>query len=78
MGPPGVGKGAVARAFAQAAACLTPIPHPFDACGVCDSCRRAETGIQPELITVVPAGEQMQIWQFWDRDKSRPASCRIR
>lgn len=68
VGPPGVGKGALARAFAQAAACLSPQHHPFDACGACESCRRAEAGTQPEIITVLPAGEQMQIWQLWDRD----------
>jgi DNA polymerase-3 subunit delta' len=71
VGAPGVGKGALARAFAQAAACLDPRRDPFDACGSCDSCRRAEAGTQPEIVTVVPAGEQIQIWQFWDRD-NRP------
>jgi DNA polymerase-3 subunit delta' len=71
VGAVGVGKGAVARAFAQAAACLEPRCEPFDACGVCDSCRRVEAGTQPEVVTLLPAGEQMQIWQFWDRD-NRP------
>src|SRR5579862_1025591 len=42
VGTPGVGKGWLARALAQAAACLTPTPDPFDACGACESCRRAE------------------------------------
>ena len=27
-----------------------------------------EAGTQPEIATIYPAGEQMQIWQFWDRD----------
>ncbi len=72
VGTPGVGKGGLARAFAQAAACLTPTASPFDACGGCESCRRAETGVQPEIVTIRPAGDQMQIWQFWDRD-NRPA-----
>ncbi len=67
-GPAGVGKGALARAFAQAVACLTPRHAPFDACGECESCRRMEAGTQPEVATIYPAGEQMQIWQFWDRD----------
>ena len=71
IGAKGVGKGALAQAFAQSAACLTPKREPFDACGVCDSCVRAEKGTQPEIVTVMPAGEQMQIWQFWDRD-NRP------
>ncbi len=68
VGPAGVGKGALARAFAQAVACLTPRRLPFDSCGTCDSCRRAEAGTQPEIVSIFPAGEQMQIWQFWDRD----------
>ena len=71
IGAKGVGKGALAQAFAQAAACLTPRRQPFDACGECESCVRAEKKIQPEIVTVAPAGEQIQIWQFWDRD-SRP------
>ncbi len=73
VGTTGVGKGALARAFAQAATCLDPRHDPFDACGGCESCRRIEAGTQPEIITFLPAGEQMQIWQFWDRD-NRPAS----
>lgn len=68
VGPTGVGKGALARAFAQAAACLQPRREPFDACGECDSCRRAEAGTQPEIVTVLPAGEAIQIWQFWNRE----------
>jgi DNA polymerase-3 subunit delta' len=71
IGAAGVGKGALAQAFAQAAACLDPRRAPFDACGVCESCRRAEAGTQPEIVTILPAGEQLQIWQFWDRD-NRP------
>lgn len=73
VGALGVGKGALAQAFAQAVACLEPRRNPFDSCGVCDSCRRAEAGTQPEIVTILPAGEQTQIWQFWERD-NRPAS----
>jgi len=73
VGPAGVGKGALARALAQAAACLNPRRDPFDACGVCESCRRAEAGTQPEIVTFYPVGEQMQIWQFWERE-NRPQS----
>ena len=68
VGANGTGKGALAAAFAQAAACLSPRRDPFDSCGLCDSCRRAEAGTQPEIATVTPAGEQIQIWQLWDRD----------
>ncbi len=67
-GPAGVGKGALARAFAQAVACLTPRHAPVRRLRECESCRRMEAGTQPEIATIYPAGEQMQIWQFWDRD----------
>jgi DNA polymerase III subunit delta' len=74
VGAPGVGKGALARALAQAAACTNPILEPaFDSCGVCMSCRMAEAGTHPEIVTFLPAGELTQIWQFWERD-NKPAS----
>ena len=72
VGTAGVGKLSLGQAFAQAATCLNPVETPFDSCGVCDSCRRAENGTHPEIVTVRPAGEQMQIWQFWDRDGKPP------
>ena len=69
VGAPGVGKGALARALAQGAACTNPRLDPvFDACGFCQSCRLAEAGTHPEIVTFVPAGELTQIWQFWERD----------
>lgn len=74
VGPDGVGKGALSAAFAQAAACLSPAQQPFDACGRCDSCRRAASGAQPEIITIAPAGEALQIWQLWDRDGRAPGA----
>src|SRR5579871_1332994 len=73
IGPAGVGKGTLARTLAQAAACMNPVRDPFDSCGVCESCRRAEAGTQPEILTFAPAGEQTQIWQFWVRE-GRPGS----
>jgi DNA polymerase-3 subunit delta' len=68
IGAAGTGKGALARAAAQAAACLTPQQDPFDSCGNCDSCRRADAGSHPEICLIQPAGEQTQIFQFWERD----------
>src|SRR2546421_11331525 len=68
VGPQGVGKTALAMAFAEAAACLNPQLDPFEACGICNSCRLARTGQQPEILLISPPGEQTQIWQFWDRD----------
>ncbi len=72
VGPQGVGKAALAHAFAEAACCLDPARDPFDACGKCDSCVRAAKGQQPEIVHIEPAGDQMQIWQFWDRDGKPP------
>lgn len=73
VGAAGVGKGALAQAFAAAAACLTPQTSPFDACGVCASCRALLAGRQADIVTIAPAGEQTQIGQFWDREgKSAP------
>ncbi len=68
VGAPGIGKGALARATAQAASCLNPTMDPADSCGKCDSCRRMAAGTQPEIQTILPAGENTQIWQFWERD----------
>src|SRR5258708_38767343 len=73
-GPQGVGKTTLSLAFGAAAACLRPRPDPFDACGECDSCRRAAVGAQPEIVLIAPAGDQTQIWQFWDRDGKPPGA----
>jgi len=67
VGADGTGKRTVAQALAQAAACTNPVLTPYDACGECESCRRAETSTHPDIISVGPAGEQIQIGQLWDR-----------
>ncbi len=68
-GAESVGKTSLARAIAQAAACKNPVSHPFDACGDCQSCRLADSASgNPEIILIPPAGEQTQIWQFWNRE----------
>ncbi len=67
-GATGVGKGAVALALAQAAACLRPVRDPFDSCGECESCRRSSSDTNPELKQFFPAGDYTQIGQFWERD----------
>lgn len=72
VGPQGIGKTALANAFAAAATCLNPRRDPFDACGECESCRRVVSGTQPEIVLISPAGDQTQIWQFWDRDGRPP------
>ncbi len=73
-GPQGVGKTTLALSFAQAVACLSPNLDPFDACGTCDSCRTFIAGSHPEIVLIPPAGDQTQIWQFWDRD-GKPAGA---
>jgi DNA polymerase-3 subunit delta' len=67
-GPAGTGKTTLAYAFAEAAACLNPRHNPYDSCGECDSCRRSISGLHPEITLISPAGDQTQIWQFWDRE----------
>jgi DNA polymerase-3 subunit delta' len=73
-GPAGSGKTTLARAFAQAAACTKPVTSPFAACEQCLSCRLAARGSHPEIVSIAPAGDQTQIWQFWDRP-GRPAGA---
>lgn len=72
-GAAGMGKGALARATAQTVMCLQLAHDPVDACGVCESCRRFGAGTHPEVVTFLPAGEQTQIFQFWERE-NRPQS----
>lgn len=72
IGPPGIGKSAVAIAFAGALACLSPRQDPADACGSCASCRMIGAGTHPEISLIAPSGDTTQIWQFWDRE-GRPA-----
>ncbi|CEK20200.1 DNA polymerase III, delta prime subunit [Chthonomonas calidirosea] len=74
VGSPGVGRGTLARTLAQVVACQTPKRDPLDACGVCVSCRYADAGSHPEILTIRPAGEQIQIWQLWDRNGRPPGA----
>ena len=71
-GPTGVGKATLARAYAQAAACPQPARDPFGACEQCLSCKMAMRGDHPEIVSIAPAGDQTQIWQFWDRPGRPP------
>ncbi|MBM3496430.1 MAG: hypothetical protein FJX72_19240 [Armatimonadetes bacterium] len=73
-GPLGVGKTTLARAFAQAAACTSPAQSPFRACEACRSCRIAASGAHPEISLIGPAGDQTQIWQFWNRPGRPPGA----
>ena len=67
VGPEGIGKYALAQALAQAACCVAPVHGPFDSCGTCASCLRSGSETHPDIVTLRPFGEHLQIWQFWDR-----------
>ncbi len=73
-GAAGSGKAALALAAAQTAACHRPLQQQnlFDACGQCPSCLLAQENKHPEIVSIFPAGEQLQIWQLWDRDNHPP------
>jgi len=51
IGPPGVGKGAFARALSAALVCLSPRPG-LVACGGCASCLQARAGSHPDIDVV--------------------------
>jgi DNA polymerase III subunit delta' len=55
VGPEGVGKGTVARAFAALLVCPTGGVHDGD----CSSCRRAASGNHPDVNIVEPEGRTM-------------------
>ncbi len=59
VGPPGVGKWAVARAAAQAVNCLDPVRSPndrlaIDACGNCRACDRVSRGVHVDVFALQP------------------------
>lgn len=59
VGPPGVGKWAVARAAAQAVNCLAPVRSPsdrlaIDACGKCRACDRISRGVHVDVVAIEP------------------------
>jgi DNA polymerase-3 subunit delta' len=66
-GPDGVGKRLVARAFARAINCETPVGGPdsgkLDSCGLCTSCRGMDEGSSLNLVTVKSVGGVLKIDQ---------------
>jgi DNA polymerase-3 subunit delta' len=59
LGPAGVGKRAVADAFAARLLCDTPVG--VDACGTCAQCTRVAAGTHPDLQVVVRESERRDI-----------------
>lgn len=59
-GPPGVGKRGTALGLALA---LTCGEAPGRGCGVCETCRRIEAGLHPDVPTFAPEGAQLVIDQ---------------
>ena len=57
-GPPGVGKRGAAYGLALALSC--PV-QPGQGCGACDTCRRVEAGVHPDVPTFGPSGPGGQI-----------------
>ena len=65
VGPDQVGKTTVARAFAQALTCESPIAGDgLGACGQCRSCRLAAEGGHPDHRFVEPSNGQIKIEQI--------------
>lgn len=52
VGPPGVGKRTFALRLAQALLCQNHAEEELTICGVCQSCKLAEAGNHPDLLTV--------------------------
>jgi DNA polymerase-3 subunit delta' len=59
-GPPGVGKRSTALGLAMALACQKA---PGAGCGTCETCRRIDAGLHPDVPTFAPDGTQILIEQ---------------
>ncbi|MDR3567588.1 MAG: DNA polymerase III subunit delta' [Syntrophobacteraceae bacterium] len=78
-GMTGSGKLATAMEFARAINCLSPRDH--DACGVCESCRKLDEGVHPDVIHVASDGAFIkldQIRELVKRFRFRPFEGKFR
>ena len=77
-GPPGVGKRGTALGLALALACAEA---PGRGCGACETCRRIEAGLHPDVPTFAPDGAQILIEQakaIVALGQSRPHEAAVR
>jgi DNA polymerase-3 subunit delta' len=77
-GPPGVGKRGAALGLALALDCDAA---PGAGCGVCETCRRIESGLHPDVPTLTPTGPQIlieEVKQVVALAQSRPHEARAR
>lgn len=58
-GDTGIGKKLTALNYAKAVNCLQPIDS--DCCDTCSSCRKIESGIHPDVISVFPENNEIRI-----------------
>lgn len=66
LGPAGVGKKTLARAFAKQLLCLE---QGADSCS-CRSCQQLNIGLHPDWVTIVPSGNSIKIDQLRDMQHS--------
>ena len=59
LGPPGIGKRALADAFAARLLCQAPVAD--DACGVCPQCTRVAAGTHPDLHVITRDDERRDV-----------------
>jgi len=77
-GPPSVGKRGTALGLALALNCGEA---PGAGCGVCETCRRIEAGLHPDVLTFAPDGAQLVIEQakaIVALAQSRPHEANVR
>ena len=60
-GPGGLGKRAFAWRLAKSLLCDSPGSDDASACGRCHNCRRFDTGVHPDLLSVKPLGDSASI-----------------